>query len=106
MFRCDSEATSKRWKSERRTPGAVDNIPHGTRILGAGGCGAARYHLHGTQSFTVAKTLQARGLPFALITSHGDHTLPDHLAQAPLLKKPFAHRKLAGLMARLSRRPA
>jgi len=63
-------------------------------------------NLHGTQSFAVAETLQARGKPFAFITSYDDHIVPDHLAKAPLLRKPFAHHELACLLARLSSRPA
>ena len=41
------------------------------------------------KSYPVAEALQARGLPFVLLTGYSVHALPDHLRHAPRCPKPF-----------------
>uniref|UniRef100_B0T9P2 Putative sensory transduction regulatory protein n=1 Tax=Caulobacter sp. (strain K31) TaxID=366602 RepID=B0T9P2_CAUSK len=56
-------------------------------------------NLDGHRSHPVAGALAARGVPFALATSHGGHGLRDIDRDRPLLLKPFRYEVLEEILA-------
>lgn len=64
---------------------ALAALDRGERIDGA----TLDVRLGREKSYPVAEALQARGLPFVLLTGYSDRALPDHLRGAPRCAKPF-----------------
>lgn len=58
-------------------------------------------NLAGTNSYPVADTLAARGVPFAFSTGYGETSLRDEYRAYPILKKPFRYEDLGALLKRL-----
>lgn len=54
-------------------------------------------------SFPVARALRQRGIPWLFLTSYQQHTLPDDLADAILVEKPFSPPALVEVVRRLAR---
>lgn len=59
-------------------------------------------NLRGELAWPVARRLRERGIPFLLATGYGADSVPDELADAPRIEKPYeakkAVRRLAGLI--------
>jgi CheY-like chemotaxis protein len=56
-------------------------------------------------SFPVAHALRARGIPWLFLTSYARHQLPDDLADAVVVEKPFSPPALVELVRRLAGGP-
>lgn len=46
-------------------------------------------NLHGDSAFPIADRLKDKGIPFVIATGYGGASLPDRLADAPRVEKPF-----------------
>jgi CheY-like chemotaxis protein len=56
----------------------------------------------GEMSFPVARALAMKGVPFAFVTGYaGEHCLPDHLQNRPMIAKPFDSSGLARVIDEL-----
>lgn len=53
-------------------------------------------------SFPVARALRQRGIPWLFLTSYQQHDLPDDLADAVLVEKPFSPPVLVEIVRRLA----
>jgi CheY-like chemotaxis protein len=84
---------------EARLPGAMD-----AARTGAFDCVILDLKLHGQETFDVARTLGARGIPFAFFTGYGKDGLKE-FAEHPRLPKPFGESDLEALMERLLGQP-
>ena len=58
-------------------------------------------NLNGNNSFPVANTLAARGIPFLFSTGYSDHNLREGYPDRPVLRKPFHHNELVAILRRL-----
>lgn len=63
-------------------------------------------NLNGENSFPVADILGKRGIPFAFVTGYGRRMVPDSLAAAPILTKPYARSDLMRVLGSLSAQAA
>jgi CheY-like chemotaxis protein len=55
-------------------------------------------NLNGKQSFPIADTLAARGIPFAFATGYGGKALSGSYADTPTLQKPFQVEDMAAVL--------
>lgn len=55
-------------------------------------------------SVQVARDLQARGVPYAILTGHSLRSLPVELRSAPYLEKPVIPEELKAMLGRLLKR--
>jgi CheY-like chemotaxis protein len=58
-------------------------------------------NLGGTNSYPVADTLTARGVPFAFSTGYGETFLREGYRARPILKKPFRYEDLSAMLKHL-----
>jgi CheY-like chemotaxis protein len=62
-------------------------------------------NLNGNDSYVVAETLAARGIPFFYSTGNTGRSSRDGFSDRPVLKKPFKYEELAAIFARLKLAP-
>ncbi len=93
-----------------RVVGPARGVEDGLRLIAGDRIDAALVDLNlgGVEGLPVADALAARAIPFAFVTGYGAAGLPAHLADRPVLQKPFRALDVEGLVAGLlapGRRP-
>ncbi len=58
-------------------------------------------NLNGQNSYPVAGALEARGVPFVLLTGYGKDSLPSSYQTCPMLQKPFERFELGDMLTKL-----
>jgi len=58
-------------------------------------------NLDGQRSFSIAKMLSERGIPFAFSTGYGEQGVGDGYGDRPVLNKPFTPKQLAAVLTRI-----
>lgn len=70
--------------------GVAGKLENALALIDSGGCDAAIVdaNLAGSSAIPVADALEARGLPFIVMSGYCHEQLPSQLATAPFLQKP------------------
>ncbi len=85
------------------TVGPAGSIPKALKLIEEQGCEAAVLdaNLNGVSAAPIAETLEARGIPFIVLSGYGTGELPGLLSRAPFLAKPCKAAKLVALVRSL-----
>jgi len=85
--------------------GPAATVAEALRLIGLGGIDVALLdiRLKRETSFPIAHELRKRGIPWLFLTSYAQHQLPDDLADALVIEKPFSPPALVETVLRLAR---
>ena len=62
-------------------------------------------NLDGHRSYSIARVLSERGIPFAFSTGYGEHGAGSSYGDRPVLNKPFTSKQLLAVLTRMLRSP-
>ena len=84
----------------------VGTLDEADRKVAEGGfdCAVVDMNLRGDFAYAVVEQLGEAGVPFVVATGYNQTSLPETLAHAPRVEKPFAPREVVELLARLQER--
>ena len=85
--------------------GPAATVAAALRLIELGGIDVALLDIRLRQetSFPIAHVLRQRGIPWLFLTSYAQHQLPDDLADALVIEKPFSPPALVETVRRLAR---
>jgi len=85
--------------------GPAATVAEALRLIGLGAIDVALLdiRLKRETSFPIAHELRKRGIPWLFLTSYAQHQLPDDLADALVIEKPFSPPALVETVRRLAR---
>lgn len=77
--------------------GMASSVEQALRLIGDGSVDGAILdaNLHGVSTAAIAKALRERNLPFFVLSGYLQRQLPEPLADAPFLAKPYSQSDLA-----------